>query len=37
MRRTVLIALGVLAVVAGAIYAAQSMDLMGMMIRAHGG
>ena len=37
MRRTGLIIVVVAVLIAGALYAAQSMDLMGMMISAHGG
>jgi hypothetical protein len=37
MRRRVLIALAVLAVIAAAVYAADAMDLVGMIMRSHGG
>lgn len=37
MRRNVLITVAVLAVIAVALYAAYSMDLVGMMMRGHGG
>lgn len=37
MRRMALITLTVLAVVAAVLYAAHAMDLVGMIIRGHGG
>ena len=37
MRRMVLITLAVLAIVAAVLYAAHAMDLVGMIIRGHGG
>ena len=37
MRRNVLVTLAVLALIVFALYAAHAMDLVGMIIRGHGG